>query len=375
VYRRWVEEFRRYCAERGLSVASALTYSGAADFVRAYAATRQCDYARALRVARSALRAWAFALSRFGYDVQPWRLAAARRPAPRQLAEFAEFRRRHAGIRAGTVRLEAAVASQFLSFLRSRRKRVAAARLIDVDDFVASLSARMKRKTVAGMCSGLRAFLRFLHATGRMPYDLAASVVAPRVRAADRPPRALPWRDVRRILGAVDVRRPLGRRDLALLLLMATYGMGAGEVLGLRLEDVDWRAGTLRVRRAKTQVVIDLPLLPPVARALSGYLRHGRPTHAVAREIFVTAGMPHAAMRSAGAIGHRLRKYAREAGVTARFLGSHVLRHSHACRQVELGASVKVVGDILGHQHPSSTSAYVRVATQRLRALALPVPR
>jgi integrase len=151
--------------------------------------------------------------------------------------------------------------------------------------------------------------------------------------------------------------------------------MGAGEVLGLRLEDVDWRARMLHVRRPKTHVAIDLPLLPAVGRALAAYLRHGRPAHATAREVFVSAGIPHAALQGGAAIGHRIRKYARKAGVSAAFLGSHVLRHSHATRQIEIGASAKAVSDILGHRDVSSTSAYVRVATTRLRSLALPVPR
>jgi integrase len=247
--------------------------------------------------------------------------------------------------------------------------------LADTDAFVASLLDDLGRKTVAGMCSSLRSFLRFLHATGRLPHDLASSVIGPQVRSADRPPRVLPWRDVRRLLAAIDVEAPLGRRDFALLLLMATYGMGAGEVLGLRLEDVDWSGRTLHVRRPKTGVAIDLPLLPAVARALAAYLRHGRPAHAVAREIFVSAAIPHGSMRAASVIVHRLRKYAQKAGVTAGFLGSHVLRHSHATRQIEIGAAAKAVGDILGHRAPSSVSAYVRVATTRLRALSLPVPR
>jgi site-specific recombinase XerD len=278
-------------------------------------------------------------------------------------------------VASGTIDHEVACASRFLGFLRDRGRRVRAMRLADTDAFVVWLLESLGRRTVAGMCSALRVFLRFLHATGRLPHDIAGSILAPRIRAADRPPRVLPWRDVRRLLAAIDVRRPLGRRDLALLLMMTTYGMGSGEVLGLRLEDIDWRAGTLHVRRPKTHVAIDLPLLPAVGRALAAYLRHERPAHATAREVFVSAGMPHTALQGGAAIGHRIRKYARKAGVSAAFLGSHVLRHSHATRQIEIGASAKAVGDILGHRDVSSTSAYVRVATTRLRSLALPVPR
>jgi integrase len=159
-----------------------------------------------------------------------------------------------------------------------------------------------------------------------------------------------------------------------MLLLMATYGMGAGEVLSLNLDDVDWKSEVVRVRRPKTGVTIDLPLLPPVAKALTSYLRAERPRHVEVRRIFVGTQMPHNPITS-GAIRHRIHHYAGRAGIIADFLGSHVFRHSHASRQIDAGADVKVVSDILGHRRPSSTSVYVRVALRRLRRVALPVPR
>jgi site-specific recombinase XerD len=182
------------------------------------------------------------------------------------------------------------------------------------------------------------------------------------------------WEDVGRLLQAIDLRDPLGRRDFALLQTMATYGMGAGEVLGLRIDDIDWKSRTLRVRRPKTGTAIVLPLLDAIAQSLADYLRHGRPTHVAAREVFVSHHLPHLRLTSAAVIRHRLAKHAAAAGLAPSFLGSHVLRHSHACRQIEGGAPPKVVSDILGHRRPSSTSSYVRVALKRLRGLALPVP-
>jgi integrase/recombinase XerD len=214
--------------------------------------------------------------------------------------------------------------------------------------------------------------------TGDRPLDAHARahcVLAPRTRAFDRPPRALPWADVKRILRAIDVRRPLGRRDFALFLMMATYGMGAGEVSSLMLDDIDWSARTLRVRRPKTGVVTLPPLLDPVARALSKYLRHERPRHARDRNVFVTGHLPHVRLGGSTTIRHRLHGHAAVAGVAAPFLGTHVFRHTHATRQIEGGAPPKVVGDILGHRRPASTSFYVRGAVLRLRAIALPVPR
>jgi integrase len=159
-----------------------------------------------------------------------------------------------------------------------------------------------------------------------------------------------------------------------MFLLLAAYGLGAGEVVGLRLDDVDWRAGVLRARRPKTAVPIELPLLPAVARALAAYLRRGRPRTTAARAFFVTAGLPHRALTTS-VLRHQARVYATRAGIVAATLGAHVFRHSHATRQVDAGASVKVVGDILGHRRPSSMSVYVRLALRRLRSVGLPVPR
>jgi integrase len=228
---------------------------------------------------------------------------------------------------------------------------------------------------VARVCDSLRAYFRFLYATGRLRHDLAASVLAPRYRASERPPRALPWDAVQAILRGVDRRTAVGRRDYALLLTMAVYGLGAAEVRGLRLEDVKWTKEQLCITRPKTGQTITLPLLPAVAKALAAYLREGRPRHTAARTLFVQMRAPFGPFVASSAIRHVLGKHARAAGITGPFLGSHALRHSHATRQVELGAPTKTVSDILGHRSPSSISAYVRVAVGRLRRLALPVPK
>ncbi len=131
-----------------------------------------------------------------------------------------------------------------------------------------------------------------------------------------------------------------------MLLLMATYGLASGEIIHLELGDVDWQTGILRVRRRKTGVILELPLLPAVAQALSAYLRRGRPSQALSRTIFVSLALPHRPLTT-GAIRHRIRVYACRAGVSAPKLGAHIFRHSHATRQVDAGAPFKIVGDIL----------------------------
>ena len=108
--------------------------------------------------------------------------------------------------------------------------------------------------------------------------------------------------------------------------------------------------------------------------ALADYLRFGRPSHVETRKIFVRLAVPHSPLTSGG-IRHRIRKYANLVGIENDILGAHILRHSHACEQIDAGVNTKIVSDILGHQNPSSTSVYVRVALKRLRKVSLPVPR
>ena len=196
----------------------------------------------------------------------------------------------------------------------------------------------------------------------------------PRFHLSQRPPRTLSWDDVRCILRSIDKKQSPGRRDFAIILLLATYGLGAAEVLALRLEDIDWTGSIIRARRPKTKADIELPLLPAVARALIDYLRWERPPAKGSTQLFLRKNMPYEPITS-GAIRHRIRYWATLAGIPAKVLGAHAFRHSHATRQVDSGANIKVVSDILGHRSVSSTSVYVRVALKRLRSVGLAVPR
>jgi integrase len=262
-----------------------------------------------------------------------------------------------------------------LKFLRRRGRRLTEVRLCDVDALIVERRRHWSLRTLLDLCGALRGFLRFLYLTGRLKADLSGAIMAPRIRRNARPPRALPWEDVQRILRGIERTTAVGRRDYALLLMMSLYGCGAGEITGVKLENIDWQAATVRLTRPKTGVEILLPLLPAVARALADYLRRGRPKHAPTRAVFVRFKPPHIALAGSAAVQHILSRWAARAGVKAAFLGSHALRHTHACRQMELGTRPKLIGDILGHRDPESTSAYMRVAIERLRGLSLPVPR
>jgi len=375
LYLLWVQRFKAYCRVQELEEASQLTLAGVTTFATWYANKRGSNRDLAFAGARSALRAWALALGVLGYTPPRWEPAPEpRSPSCPLLEEFADHLARHRGNPAVTRKKKTAHIAGFLAFLRTRHHRVAELSLPDIDAFIVECRQHYARTTVADITSSLRGFVRFLHATGRLAVDLAPSVMAPIVRRGERPLRALPWEDVRRILGAIDRTTAGGQRDYALLLLMSVYGLGAGEVLRLRLDDIDWRGAVLHVTRPKTGVQVELPLLPAVARVLVSYLRHGRPQQANTRHLFLSLRAPHGPLGASSAVQHVIHKHAQAAGVSAPYLGSHVLRHTHACRELEQGVPPKVIGDILGHRRPESTSAYLRVATERLREVALALP-
>lgn len=376
VYLGWVRRWRAHCGARRIDELQHLTLPGVATYTSTLIGRRKGRLVgpACREVVANSLHGWSCALQKLGEVVPVWRRSPLAPGLPPLLETYAEHRRAHRGVAPGTIRHDVSVASGFLASLRARHRSISTMRIADIDAFVDSALDRFAPATVSDRCSSLRAFLRFLRSTGRLRRDLADIVVGPRVRVGSRPPRALPWADVRRILRAIPRRRPADVRDYAMLLLLATYGMGASEVARLRLDDIDWTAKVLRFRRQKTGALIELPLLPAIGRAVADYLRRARPRQETVREVFLTVGMPHLAI-TAAAVRHQVRKYATAAGIPAEFRGGHVFRHSHATRQIDLGARPKIVSDILGHRRPSSTSVYVRVAIRRLRTLALPVPR
>lgn len=374
-YLQWVHRFRTYCRKRQLTETDQLTLSGVHNFVDHYVGLRAHGLTPSTcGVARRALHAWACALEGLGVVLPSWRPTSARSSLSPLLNEYCSYRCAHNGVAEGTLRRDTATAAAFLALVRRRGKSVGRITLADVDAFIETLSHEVSKRTVADRCSSLRSFLRFLCVTGRLSHDLAGKLIAPRVNQFERPPRALLWSDVRRILQSIPCSPNPGRRDFAMLLLMATYGLGSAEVLNLNLGDVDWKAGILRVRRPKTGTSIELPLLPGVATALVAYLKSERPPAPQMCSIFLRTRMPYRPLTS-GAIRHRIRHYAQKIGISGRIIGAHALRHSHASRQVDAGANLKVISDILGHSRVSSTSVYVRVAIKRLRGVALAVPR
>jgi len=374
LYLLWVRRFRVYCAQRGLDERAELTLDGARRFIAWYARRRHLD-PRRLTVARSALYALSRVYQVMGLNLSMWQPPPrAQPPATALLRAYADHLARHRGNPEVTVQKKLAHIGKVLEHLARQGKTWRTLTLPDIDAFLVECTRRSARSTTADIASSIRCFARFLFATGRISVDLAESVISPIQPKYMRPRRALPWEDVQRLLRAVDTSSARGLRDYALLLLMSTYGFGAGEVIRLQLQDIDWSAATLRAVRPKTGVAFTLPLLPAMAKVLARYLRHGRPPDTPTRHLFVQMKMPFGPLSSSSPVRHILIKHARVAGLDAPYLGSHVLRHSNAARQIDLGTRPRVLSDLLGHRDPESVSAYVRIATESLREVSLPVP-
>jgi integrase len=241
----------------------------------------------------------------------------------------------------------------------------------------------LTRKSLKDVAERLRSLLKYLHKAAYTAINLAPHVIAPRLYAYEGIPSVLSPDQIETVLEFTRRdRSPAGLRDYAILQLLATYGLRAGEVCRLRLDDVDWRAESLRIRRSKTGLHSLLPLLEPVGGALLDYLRHGRPKTDV-REIFVRARVPYVPMaRTYRAphvpmvrIYHEVRRRIEAAGVVPTGKrGPHIFRHARAVSLLRALVPRKVIGDMLGHRSTESTIPYLKLAIEDLRAIALDIP-
>lgn len=216
--------------------------------------------------------------------------------------------------------------------------------------------------------SALRSFLRFLWQTGETDVDLRAAIPPVRRWRLVDVPKYLTPDEVRRLLAACNRSSPVGRRDYAILLLLARLGLRGGEIVRLELDDIDWHAGELLVR-GKGSVRSRLPLPCDVGDALAMYLRRDRPRCAT-RRAFVRVRAPHRGFGHPSSVSTLVRVALTRAGVSAPMHGAHLLRHSLATDLLRRGASMADIGDVLRHQHPQTTEICAKVDLTRLRDLA-----
>ncbi len=241
-----------------------------------------------------------------------------------------------------------------------------------VEIFVQATSRQVRRQTLQHKVAHLRAFLRYCADRSETACGLDR-IDTPRTYRGELPPRALGWDLIEKLLASVDRNDNLGRRDHAILHLMAYYGLRASEIASLTLGAVNWKAGTLHVDQRKTRSTLVLPLADQTLRILDHYLANRRPCDQATTFLLPKARSPVGAMTNWG-VCDVFTKRARESGLPLEGVSSYALRHSFAMRLLGQGVGVKTIGDLLGHRSLESTCVYLRIETDMLRAVALPVP-
>lgn len=266
-------------------------------------------------------------------------------------------------------------ASRFLTWLRTNRVGLAALKVEHVDSYLKERAHGLARSSIKAATDWLRIFLRWLHSISQTNRDLSTAVVGPSMYAFSSIPSALRSEDTKKILSVSRKDASTkGIRDYAILMLLSEYGMRAGEVVALRLNDIDWRKEVIRVHHTKTGMTSYLPLMPEVANAILTYLQKARPKTAF-RQIFIRTRAPYRPFLRGGGLYDIVRKRLDDAGIiTPGRRGPHAFRHTRAVSLLRAKVPLKEIGDVLGHRSVTSTMTYLKLALDDLRAIALEIP-
>jgi integrase/recombinase XerD len=275
------------------------------------------------------------------------------------------------GLSQQSLKQHGATVADFLSRRLSSDRGLSGLTGADVEAFVQIKSKENNRQSLQHIVAHLRAFLRYCGDHGEAPGGLDV-IDTPRVYRGELPPRALDWKTVRRLLASIWRRSPRDWRDYTVLHLMAYYGLRPSEVAALRLDAVDWGAGTLRVDQRKTRSILVLPLAVRTLRLLRRYLQVGRADSDLP-QLFLRIRSPIRAINRDGVIEIFNYRAARS-GLPLDSSTSYSLRHAFAMRLLRRGVGIKVIGDLLGHRSLEATCVYLRVDIDMLRTVGLPVP-
>lgn len=289
------------------------------------------------------------------------------------LAAFDDHLRRVRGVCAGT---RVNYARYVGAFLEERfpdgRVEAGALDAHDVIEFISAATRRYRPRTVELVATSLRSFFRFLRGEGLGREGLQDAVpMVPHRRSGLV--RHLDPGSVEQLLVSLDTSSARGLRDRAIILCIARLGLRAGEVCRLRLEDIDWREGVIRIRARKTGHGALLPLAAEVGTGLADYLQHGRPD-TPAREVFVLLSQRIGAPISASTVWRAVDRALTRAGIDAASRGGNLLRHSLATGLLARGVGLGEIADLLGHSRLATTRIYAAVDIEALRQVALPWP-
>jgi site-specific recombinase XerD len=238
----------------------------------------------------------------------------------------------------------------------------------DVDTYLAYQGNRgWSRASLHALASTLRNFFRYAEGQG-WATNVASGIEAPVVYREEGLPLGPNWEDVQRFVASFVGESTIDIRNRAMILLLVVYGLRRGELVRLRLEDIDWCGEILHVNRPKQRCTQQYPLVATVGNAIVRYLKEARPRSAH-RELFLSVEAPIRPL-SPGRVSSIVRSRLATLGIDIPRRGAHCLRHANARHLLDAGFALKEIGDHLGHRSASSTRAYAKVDLTGLRCVA-----
>jgi integrase/recombinase XerD len=297
-------------------------------------------------------------------------LSKSTKPYESRIVEFAEFMLHERGLSAVTIEQRCHAARQMLEQLCDGERQLDGVTVSDIDSILAARvnQGHYVRASVQTCASSLRSFFRFAEARRWCKEGIAASIMAPRVFPLESLPSAPSWSEVQTLLGGMDGNTVASIRDRAIMMVLAVYGVRAGEVAALQLGDIHWEDESIVFTRSKRLGRHSFPLVQSVGDSIIRYLKEARPP-SPHREVFLTVRAPFRPMTARTlwpVVGRRLRVVA----TSIKHHGPHALRHACATRLINEGLSLKEVGDHLGHRSIETTRIYAKVDLVRLRQVA-----
>lgn len=296
-------------------------------------------------------------------------------PVDLEIDSYTEYLNNIRGLAASTIRSHTDYTKKFLKYLcyDDNPKILKSITSKEIENFVCHCSKKMNRYSLQHLVGYLRSFLRFQYERGVLGSPIHTTIDTPRIYRLEQLPRALSWETINKLLLSIDRTNANGIRDYTILLLTATYGLRASEVVSLTMDDIDWKAGLIQIYQNKTSNRIMLPLTDTVGNALIEYLKKSRPT-VLYRELFIRVLAPYKPLKCY-AVGDILKRRSSSSGLDIPYQGAHCLRHACATHLLRQGSSLKEIGDLLGHKSAESTCVYLRLATEDLRCVSLPMPQ
>jgi len=289
--------------------------------------------------------------------------------SPALVTAFCDWFRTHRGAKEPTLRLYARGATDLLRTLGEDVSRWNAQ---TVRDFLLERARQCGTSTTQKLITSLRAFLRFLSFRGECRDDLALAIPAVAHWRLARLPRCLSAEEVDRLIAACNGTTPRRLRDRAILLMLARLGLRSGDVVRLRLNDIDWNSGTLQVM-GKGRYQVRLPLPQDVGDALLRYL-DCRPANIETDRVFIRHRAPCRPFASGDGVSSVVKHALKRANIDAPAKGAHLLRHTAATEMLRNGVPLDQAGLVLRHRSIDMTAYYAKADVALLKQIAQPWP-